>query len=602
MSPPGSTLLLDEYLESGDARLLSELLACGSESKLASLVERLATDTRPAIRQVVLGYIDDGCDRPAHRALVKGLFKRAETAGDTERMAHFLVAFDRLRRRSLKTVKGWDYVRREEHEYSVLREATGVPRFDPQRLRFVPPALRPRVSDLPVHRVHVRPGTFEAGTRFSLATRLYLSRRALRYFRFLAFRDPARYRTAAVLALSLYQDEHLCDSVRLLDAWGFLNLVYHGSPVLMRTSRGAHVLAGRTLADLSPSPLRPELWQAPEAFEPLYGLLRAPARPVRMAALHLLRAHHLPALRALGLEPVRLLLTSPHDELQDLGAELLGSMAGLDNLPIRAWLELLALQHAGAVQTVCELVSRHVTPDRLTLEQCIDLALARTAPVAELGLRWAQGKPVRSEDDLVQLLRLSRTGAPRVRQDATRWVIEVLTRFQPAERVRPAHLVELLDSPHLEVRQPACELVAREPRFASATELWAALAESPHDDARAFLLAHLEAHQADLEKDAVRRVWTQTLLSVHRGSHHKPRVAAQLAARIIARTDEAPALLPLLGLLLRSVRPPERRTALAELARAAVARPALAGMIATALPELTLHLPARAAATARTGA
>src|SRR5262249_8750191 len=134
-------------------------------------------------------------------------------------------------------------------------------------------------------------------------------------------------------------------------------------------------------------------------------------------------------------------------------------------------------------------------------------------------------------------------------------------------------------------------LLAREPRFAAATELWAALAESPHDDARGFLLEHLEARQRDLERDAIRRVWAQTLLAVHRGAQAKPRVAAQLARRIIDRADEAPALLPLLGHLLRSVRPPERRTALAALAQAAFVRPELAGAIAAALPELRLHLP-----------
>ena len=126
------------------------------------------------------------------------------------------------------------------------------------------------------------------------------------------------------------------------------------------------------------------------------------------------------------------------------------------------------------------------------------------------------------------------------------------------------------------------------PASADATELWAALTESPHDDARTFLVAHLEGHLGDLERDAVRRVWAPSLLAIHRGARAKPRVAAQLADRIVAREGEATALLPLLGLALRSVRPPERRAALAALARAAHARPSLAGLVASALPELHL--------------
>jgi hypothetical protein len=220
----------------------------------------------------------------------------------------------------------------------------------------------------------------------------------------------------------------------------------------------------------------------------------------------------------------------------------------------------------------------------------VALACTRAAPVAELGLAWAQKKPVRGEPDLVTVLRLGRAGAPRVREAAIAWMVELVERFQPREAVRPAHLVELLDAPHADVRAAALALLDKDERFSGATELWAALAESPHDDARTHLVAHLERRLGDLEPGAVRHVWASALLAVHRGSRQKPRVAAQLAARIVARPEEADGLLPLLGLLLRSVRANERRTALGALARAAFVKPVLREVIEARLPELVLFV------------
>ena len=54
------------------------MLSSRSDKKLLTLAERWFWDPRPFARRMLLAYIDDGCDRPNHRPLVKRLFKAAE--------------------------------------------------------------------------------------------------------------------------------------------------------------------------------------------------------------------------------------------------------------------------------------------------------------------------------------------------------------------------------------------------------------------------------------------------------------------------------------------------------------------------------------------
>lgn len=101
MPATGSTLLLDELFQSGDPRVLEELRACRSSAKLGSLAEPWLKDGRGSMRAALLRYADECCELPRHQPLVKGLFKRAEAAGDDELLAHFLHAFDGWSRRVL---------------------------------------------------------------------------------------------------------------------------------------------------------------------------------------------------------------------------------------------------------------------------------------------------------------------------------------------------------------------------------------------------------------------------------------------------------------------------------------------------------------------
>src|SRR5699024_9342142 len=138
-------------------------------------------DARPFAREALHRYVDDGCDRPHHRPLVKGLFKLAEAAADDETMAHFLVAFDRLMKRRIRSVQGWDYKLRQMVKTVVIDPDPGVP--PPSKDESAPHSPRP--------------------------PRRYLQRRAFRYFRRIGAKDPARYGRAIRTALALYQDAHL---------------------------------------------------------------------------------------------------------------------------------------------------------------------------------------------------------------------------------------------------------------------------------------------------------------------------------------------------------------------------------------------------------
>jgi hypothetical protein len=553
-----SALLIDDYFEAADDRFVDEILASTGARKLKSLAPRWYGDRRPFARAALLRYIDDGCDRPHHRPLVKALFKLAENAGDDEALGHFLVAFDRMLHRRMKAHHVWNPATRDHDQVLVLRG-------DPE----IPGALGARENRAP---------------RFSRRTRTYLARRAFRYFRGVARADVARYGEAIRAALVLYEDQHLTRAEQLLDAWGLLHALYWGSPVLDRDPRGVRVAEGRSLAELEPAPFAPDAWRG--AFAALLSLAaRARSRTVRAFAIALLRRDHAAELRSLPLKGIRDLLRSPHDEVQTFAAELLRGASGVQNLSIEEWLTLLRLDNPTALPILCELVEKTVRPERLSLAQTIELACARAAPVAELGLRWAKQKPIADEAALGALLGLSRASAPLVRAEGLAWVAELLGR---AAFARPEHVRELLDARFADARAHGLSLVEGDARFQGSTLLWGALAESPYDDARGFLVRHLREREASFGPETLRQLWATALLAVHRGGRAKRSALDQIAARVARRPAEAEALLPLLGIALRSVRAPERRAALAAIATAAVREPALGSALARLLPDLQI--------------
>lgn len=553
-----SALLLDEYYEAADARFLEEILASTASKKLKAFAERWYRDRRPFARSMLLAYIADGCDRPHHRPLVKALFKLAEKASDDEVMGAFAVAFDRLGRRRMKDVWRWSPATRTSEKEQILRN-------DPE----VPARLGSRESRAP---------------RFSRRTRTYLARRAFRYLRGVARADVGRYGRAIRAALARYEDTHLARPEQLLDAWSLLHALYWGSPVIVRDPRGARVAEGRSLAELTPAPFAPEAWRG--VFDPLLELVtQARSRTVRVFAIALLQRDYAGDLRSMSLRRARALLRSPHDEVQAFAATLLKNATGVHNLSIDEWLELLKIDNPSAIPLLCELVAKTVSPDRLSLAQCVELSCARPAPVAELGLRWARNKPVNDAAALSIALGLCRAGAPAVREEGVAWVAGLIERstFATAEHVR-----DLIDARFADARRKGLALIEKDARFRDDTVIWGALAETPYDDVRAEMVKHLRAREAAFGAETLRHVWITALLAVHRGGRAKRVALQQIAARVARKPAEAESLLPLLGIALRSVRAPERRSALGAVASAALREPSLGRAIARVLPELEL--------------
>jgi hypothetical protein len=565
MSSP-SSLLLEERYEAADERFVDEVLASSAAKRLHGLAARWfgeatagdAAARKAFARRALLRYIDDGCDRPGHRPLVKALFKLAERAGDDELMGHLLVAFDRLVRRRLTTAYRLDSATGAWSDVPALAFERGIPR-----------SLGSREAKAP---------------RFSRRTRQYLVRRALRYFRTIARTDETRYGQAIRSALALYEDQHLAKPEQLLDAWGLVHALYWGSPALVRDPRGVRLAEGRSLAELAPAPFAPDAWQGA-----LHGVLdlavNARSRPVRGFALALLERDYAEALRGMPLARVRGLLRSPHEEVQAFAARVLTATRGAAALTVDEWLELLRIDNPLALPLLCELCVKVVSPGRLSLAQCVSLACEKAAPVAELGLAWAQAKPVDDDAALEVALGLARASVPGVRTAATAWLAAKLA---AAPFATPVHVRELLDASAREPRRAALTLAAEHLRFGESPALWTAMAESPHADVRAFLVAHLRERQSSFEPGSLRAVWATTLLAVHRGGRAKRGALMQVADRAARTPAEAESLVPLLGVALRSVRAPERRAALAAIARAAMIEPRLRAAIARLLPELSL--------------
>src|SRR5690606_10580384 len=146
--------------------------------------------------------------------------------------------------------------------------------------------------------------------------------------------------------------------------------------------------------------------------------------------------------------------------------------------------------------------------------QCVKLACARAAPVAELGLAWLKDKPVPDAAALAELMPLAGAEVAHVRTEAVRWLLERVC----GEPGTAEHLRELIDARHADVRAEALAAMRREARFADSAALWLALSESPYPDVLSALIAHLGEREKALPAGRVEHVWATTLLGVHRGS------------------------------------------------------------------------------------
>ena len=292
---------------------------------------------------------------------------------------------------------------------------------------------------------------------------------------------------------------------------------------------------------------------------------------------------HKKRLRALSLDELRPLLASQHGEAQALGAKLLDKLDGWEQVPVSTWLELLSLDNPQALTRLAALMERHVTPDRLTLTQCLLLSQSRIAAIAELGLRWAMKKGLHSEDDVTAAAALASAELQQIREQGLRWLKPSLV-----EQQRSLLLRELVDSRYPDVREVALEVSAEAP-YQDDARFHAALAESPYGDVTDVLSQRLEEWHDRLDPSSLKHLLATVLLGVRRGGRAKRRSLRLLAEGAMANPERAAEMLPLVAVMLRSVREPERRAALGTLARAAAANDELRALVCKSIPELSFE-------------
>ena len=88
------------------------------------------------------------------------------------------------------------------------------------------------------------------------------------------------------------------------------------------------------------------------------------------------------------------------------------------------------------------------------------------------------------------------------------------------------------------------------------------------------------------ETDALAPIWCAVILGVHRGGRTKLKAITQMQTAILQRPARAAELIPVLTAAVRSLRAPERRSALAAVASIVVQNADLQAEIQRLLPEL----------------
>ncbi len=586
-----SLLLVEEYFDAEDERFLAAVRTRYPPAELAAFADRWKKDPRPWARRQIFLYLSLPLEVPGHHPVVKRLFKHAEQTGDDELMGAFLHVFDCLVRRVRKKRRRWTYdpvTRRstvEEEDILHLPANTLAP-WKVQQYR------NPRTGqtiEYPFHNAMARRGAL----LFSLATRRYLRRRAWRYFRHLAYKQPeVRYLSAIASALGRYEDKDLQRGEDLLESWGLMHACFHGHDALEFKPQGVRLREGRSLSELTPAPYRPELWKDVVGFSMLLTILTgAPARCVRTWARQMLEREHAQRLKQLDPELLVQLLDSADEEVQQFAAQLLGSLEQAAHWPIEFWLRLLETKDPAAIALICEAMQKHVRGDRLNLEQCLSLATARATPVAKLGLALLKERKFATAAERGLLIRIAAAKCGALGQDLATWTLSVVGTAATYDR---EVVLALLDSLLTEIRAGAWNWLQAGPPIPEDPVLWCRLLETPYEKLRLALVDRLQ-HKASLpgaSSHDLAPVWAAVLAGVHRGGRQKLKAVEQLAGAAIRRPEQAGELVAVLSVAVRSIRKPEARAALSAIARIVESRPELEPLVAAQLPELSLTPPA----------
>lgn len=573
----GQMLLAEEYFSSQHDGFVAALRNASNSKSLASFTDRWKNDPRPWARQQMLEYLKQPLNCQGHQPVVKRLFKQAEGREDHELMAAFLVSFDLLVRRRIKTVWRWERNFRSSYEEDVLSTPRDVMPLSSDK-RGYNPATGERMASSP---------NIPRGAKlFKYKTRYYLRRRAWRYFRYLGHQQPAAYVAAILPSLERYTDDDLRLGENILDNWGLLHICYGEHEALEFGKSHVRLKEGQTLNNLTPAPSFPELWKQPAVAAALFALIsRAPSRFVRTWAIELLQRDHSAFIPAC--DELLKLLEHEDMEMQQFGAQLLQSAPWLGTLPVADWMKLLQTRNEEALQRVCDIFLKQVTPDRFNLEQTIGLACFQPVPVARVGQKFLTSRKIVTAGERAALLALTEAKCPAVAGELATWALGIIG---TKANYNGDQIIRFFDTIRKEVRQAAWAWLVADSAGLNDSVLWSRLIETPFDDLRLSIIDHLQRLDKLPVSDAnsLDHVWRSVLLGVHRGGRQKSKAVKQIAKVIQSEPVRAETLLPVLAVAVRSVRGPEARAGLAAIASVIELRPELTSMVRKHLPELKL--------------
>jgi len=282
------------------------------------------------------------------------------------------------------------------------------------------------------------------------------------------------------------------------------------------------------------------------------------------------------------------MLDHPDGEVQQFGAELFSTSKSLGALPLDTWLKLLNTSNLTALEMIVAAMEKHVTPDRLSLLQLVEMACARPVPVVRLAMRFLQSRAPQSDDDRAAVAYLSRARCEGEGAAIAKWALAILG---TQENYQADQIVRFFDSRLVSMRQASWDWLTAESPGWNDSSLWSKLIESPYDDVRLKLVAALQyrAEAAPLvSADAQAALWCSVLLGIHRGGRTKLIALNQISRELGSHPDQAERLLPVLAVAIRSVRAPEARSGLSAIVSAVEARPEIEIVVTKFLPELKL--------------
>jgi hypothetical protein len=545
-----SLLVVEEAFSAADDRFLDLFAQLADGKDATRIVDKWKRDFRPWARQQLHKFFGHSRYTGYERLVAKRFFKHAEEKGDDERVGFFMARFDRLSRRRERKRRRWDYATRSWGEETYLKTDPTV--------------------------------------WFSAHTAHYLQRRAWRYFRRIGFKRPDDYPAAVAKALVHYRDADLEGGLAVLDSWGLIHACFGQSDALTFTRSRANLKHPAPLADMV-APYFPEAWKRPPSAPILLDLLwSAQSRVVRIWSAHLLRRDHQEALANAPLQNILKLLDHDDPEIQQLAAELLQNIRGLDKLDVATWLSILSTQNLTTLALLTTLFRKHVRPDRLSIDQAIDLATARPTPVARLGLDFLRQLNTTTDAARASLARLATARCQAVAKTIAAYALSLLG---TPDHYHVDHVSPFFDSLLAPTRAAAWDWLTENSPGWNDPALWARLLETPYDDVRLKLVAALEARTKlpGLTTENLSALWTPVLLAVHRGGRTKLTALRQISHAIRDNPQSAEPLLPVLAVAIRSVRGPEARHGLAAIVAAVDARPDLEPLLKRYLPELVLE-------------